>query len=391
MQLRHQGFTIIELLVSATLLIIIIGIVLQITDQTSQIWRSSNARIQAFQEARGGFESMTRKLSQATLNTYYDYYDSAFKSRSSLTTQAALANFVPASYDRASDLHFICGQATTLIPSIITQTQAVFFQAPLGYSAPDPGVTIDPYARLENALNASGYFLQFDPAIAVAIPDFVQPDWPGYRERYRFRLMEMIQPTDELAIYANASVTDWFVTKIAGNSRILAENVIALALLPKLPTQEDDPSKDGKGVSIAPNYNYNSRVPVHSNDTLTGFPQDDFKAFPVKPPAPPPNDFNEASRHHQLPPLMKVVMIVIDEASASRLQGTSTTVPDAINLSSGPGNTLFTDAVNLDADIATVEDICNAKPGNLTGNTQPLTYRVFTTDLIMREAKWSKD
>lgn len=386
MHRRHQGFTVIELLVSATLLLIIIGIVLSITDQTSQIWRSSNARIQAFQEARSGFESMSRKLSQATLNTYYDYYDSSFKNRASLTTSAQLASFVPASYDRASDLHFICGQATTLLPGITTQTQAVFFQAPLGYTAQDSDTDPHYYPKLENGLNASGYYLQFHDAADVTMPGYVKEDWPGYQKRYRYRLMELIQPTEEFQVYKAGAITGWFTSFITTDSYILAENVIALALLPKLSDQEDDPAKDGAGVSIAPNYNYNSRVPVYSNDTLPGFPKDEFQVYPAKPSADPEDD--KASRHHQLPPLMRVVMVVIDEASAARLQGTSATVPAAIDFE---GTGLFTDASKLDHDIGEVEKICNASPGNLTGNTVPLTYRVFSTDLIMREAKWSKN
>jgi hypothetical protein len=85
---------------------------------------------------------------------------------------------------------------------------------------------------------------------------------------------------------------------------------------------------------------------------------------------------------------MRVAMIVIDEASATRLQGSGINVPAAIDLHA---TGLFTDAANLSSDIQAVEDICNAKTGNLTGNHQRLTYRVFNTEIIMREAKWSND
>ena len=83
---------------------------------------------------------------------------------------------------------------------------------------------------------------------------------------------------------------------------------------------------------------------------------------------------------------MRVTMIVLDETSASRLQGTTNQVPAAIDLSA---TALFTDAAQFAADLQAVEDICSAKPGNLTGNRQKLTYRVFNTEIIMREAKWS--
>jgi uncharacterized protein (TIGR02599 family) len=116
-------------------------------------------------------------------------------------------------------------------------------------------------------------------------------------------------------------------------------------------------------------------------DANPPFPPDRFTAVGK-------NGTIEASRHHQLPPLMRVVMIVIDESSASRLQGSDVDVPAGIDLRA---TGLFTDATKLDEDIRAVEDICIAKPGNLAGNTMPLTYRVFNTDIIMREAKWSND
>ena len=53
----RAAFTLVELLVSMVLLILIVAIVLQMSDQTTKIWRSSAAKIQAFQEARAGFGS----------------------------------------------------------------------------------------------------------------------------------------------------------------------------------------------------------------------------------------------------------------------------------------------------------------------------------------------
>jgi len=373
-----RAFTLVEMLVSLALLAIIVGVVIQMTDQTSSLWRSSAMRIQAFQEARAGFESMSRNLSQATLNAYYDYYDASNTPRKNLGG-AALASFAPATYDLISDLHFVSGQAATLLPpgdtGITTQTHAVFFQAPLGYSAF--------YPQLNNALNACGYFLQFDDA-STMVPVHVR-DTPGYQPRYRFRLMEMSQRTETLTVYAPGKAqNDWFRQHALGNSRVIAENVIAFVLLPRLPSREDLPTAAGRGVSLAPNYNYNSRVPFGASTdpawpaASPPFPPDGFTAYPIT------GSTAERKRHDRLPPLMRVVMIVIDESSAVRLQGGSTTPPAAIDLAQ---TNLFTDASRLDDDIRAVEDICNARPGNLTGNTQRLTYRVFSTDLIMRDAK----
>ncbi len=379
----RAAFTLVELLVSMVLLILIVAIVLQMSDQTGKIWRSSAAKIQAFQEARAGFEAMTRKLSQATLNTYYDYYDVKNRPRKSLTG-SDLINFAPTRYDRISDLHFISGQAETLLNAspkpVATQTHAVFFQAPLGYSVA--------YQRLDNALNSCGYFLQFDDAPEM-VPDHVSKT-PGYQPRYRFRLMELMQRTEQSGIYDPAAKTPntWFTDTAATSSRVLAENVIALVLLPKLSPREDDPKRSGKGVAIAPSYNYNSRIDLAAASDASwvgatpAFPPDQFTAYASD------GTLIHASRHHQMPPTMRVAMIVLDEASAGRLQGGGSGVPAAIDLHT---TGLFTDAANMDADIQAVEDICNAKAGNLTGNRQRLTYRVFSTEILMREAKWSND
>lgn len=369
------AFTLVEMLLACGLLVIVCGIVLTMTAQISKIWSTSTSRIQTFQEARAAFEAMTRRLSQATLNTYYDYYQSTAGGYV-LRTPANAATFVPTTYNRVSDLHFISGRASTLLnaspTTIITQTHAVFFQAPIGYSVS--------YQKLDSSLNACGYFLQFDNA-ASSVPAYISA-MPNYRPRYRYRLMEMTQTTENLGVYFG-SPNDWFVQNAASSSRIMAENVIALALLPKLA-----PSEDATGTALAPNYNYNSRIPFGAtNDTnwpsaSPPFPGDSFTTQPAS------GSAITVTRHHQLPPLMHVVMIVIDEPSAIRLQGASTSVPAAINFSS---TTLFTDATKLAADIQSVEDICNAKAGNLTGNTLRLNYRIFYSDVIMRDAKWSND
>lgn len=373
---RLCAFTILELLVASVVFIVIVGVVLNFTDQTSKIWRSATAKIQAFQEARAGFDAMTRNLAQAMLNTYYDYYDSSNVARSSLTTQADLAGFVPSQYDRMSDLHFVSGQAATLLAGnsspISTQTHAAFFQAPKGYSVA--------YSALDNALNATGYFLQFDDGASV-VPDFIA-NAPGFKPRYRFRMMEMTQPTEELRIYnPSGGPNDWFAEIDETNSRVIAENVIALVLLPALPFRQD-----ASGTALAPSYNFNSRVKLKAGGDVQwpgaspAFPGDGFTAVD------PDGASHQMTRHHQLPPVVKAIMVVIDEASAARVQGDSTSVPSAINLA---GTGLFTDASKLEEDLQAVEDICNAKPGNLTGNTQKLNYRVFSTDIIMRQAKWS--
>jgi uncharacterized protein (TIGR02599 family) len=383
-QPASAAFTLVEILVATALLVIVIGLVMRMTHQTSQIWRSSTSRIQSFQEARSAFESMNLKIGQATLKTYYDYYDSGNKARRDIAP-SQLASFTPATYDRISDLRFVCGQSAALLasgtPAITTQTHAVFFQAPLGYSST--------YAKLKSALNACGYFLQFDDA-ASFVPDHVK-NAAAYVPRHRFRLMEMLQDTERLEVYTTgaspSTANNWFAQNAAGNSRIAAENVIALVLLPKLADRDDNPAAGGRGVSLAPNYNFDSAIPLAATSNpfwpsaSPAFPGDAFTAYPAA------GGFRAMTRHHQLPPILRIVMVVIDEVSAQRLEAGSS-IPPGLDLRNAG---LFQDAGRLDADIAAVEDLCNAKPGNVTGNTLKLNYQVFTTDILMREAKWSNN
>lgn len=377
---RAAGFTLVELLLAMALLILIAALVSQAAQQTGEVWQRASGRIQAFQEARAAFESMNRTLAQATLNGYHDYYDAMNRPRASFST-AERASFVPAAYGRCSDLHFICGRAATLLAAapLRTQGHAVFFQAPLGRSAT--------HDSLRGALNACGYFIDFGSDDAF-VPAPVRES-PGHLPRYRFRLMEMVQRTERLGVYESGpgAGRDWFANHARASSRVLAENVVLLVLLPLLPAYEDHPSAAGLGVSLAPCYQFNSRVPRGGLEdpawlgASPPFPGDAFLAHPG-----PAHPARPSSRHHQLPPLMRVILVVIDESSARQIQGDSADLPRALDLD---GAGLFRNAGSLEADLRAVEDICNAEPGNPTQNTLRLNYRVFTTDLMMREARWS--
>ena len=70
------AFTLVELLVAMTVLLVLALMMVTLANQTNNIWRSSRTRIEAFQGARTAFERLTTNLSQATLNTYLDYYNS---------------------------------------------------------------------------------------------------------------------------------------------------------------------------------------------------------------------------------------------------------------------------------------------------------------------------
>jgi uncharacterized protein (TIGR02599 family) len=363
---RRQGFTLVELLVATVVLLLIMAILLSLTTQAGNLWRTTTTKLEQFRGARDAFEDMTRRLSQATLNTYWDYYPNA-------TT--------PTSYVRQSELRFISGNTVSLAgtPAAPRQwpTHGVFFQAPLGFSQ-DPTTY-----GLDNLLNTWGYFIEFSSDTAQrpgVVPTTIVP------LRYRYRLCELMQPTNSLSIYSytsgiNASTgvlntvgytgRDWFsdAMNLSDTSttpvrpvHVLAENIIALIILPKLsPNDEQSLVAAGTipnaplGTSLAPNYTYDSTV-ANSNAAL------DTK--------------------NQLPPLIQVTMVAINEASAIRLaQGQGTTMP-TFGLSTAVFNNLFTNATQMAADLATLEQALE---------NEHIVYRVFSTNLAIKGAKWSRD
>lgn len=321
-----RGFTIIELLAAVAIMTVILTVIFGITQQTGNAWRSTNSKIDAFQGARAAFEAMTQTLGQATLNAYYDYYDSLGARRS--PTNAA--TFAPAAYGRYSDLHFLAGKS--LLPGQITHS--IFFQSPVGYSD-SPS-----YETMETLLNACGYFLTYskDPSRPTFLDSLPNPP----PERNRFRLMQFLQPSQELAVYASATGDLWLTDAMAASpppTRQIAENIIALIILPRRADQDT-------GTPLAPLYEYDSRAGASNPQAVT---------------------------QHQLPPLVDVVMVAIDEASAKRLDNGST--PPDFGLGS-----LFSTASELESDLTTLES---------TLNTQHIVYRIFRTTVPMSNAKWS--
>ena len=118
----HRGFTLVELMVGIVISIILVGVLLAVMTQLSTTVRTVGNKIDAFQGAEAAFDLMTQTLSDATLNTYYDYDSSS----------------APTTYLRRSDLHFLVEQNSNLptaFPNANANSgQSVFFQSPAGYS-----------------------------------------------------------------------------------------------------------------------------------------------------------------------------------------------------------------------------------------------------------------
>ncbi len=337
-----RAFTIIELLVSTAVLALILGILLAITSQVQSTFSRTAGRIEQFGNARTAFESIERRLSQATLNTYWNYDDP----------------ITPTTYRRQSELRFVSGPAADLLSGVSKVTDptghAVFFQAPLGL------VETPPDAPLPTLLNTWGYYVDYTDGSAHRPPFITSP------AEQRYRLIELMEPSEHLAVYSYTSgpgregataenyTYNWLKDPLGKDSnpgdgfpdyaRVLAENIVALVLLPKL-SAEADPT----GARLASNFLYDSTVS---------------------------NADPEVNSLHQLPPIVQVTMVAIDEKSAARM-----TASQASSLRTKV-NGSFGSASSYSTDLASLEDFLTE---------QNLSYRVFQSDVNIPGAKWSTE
>jgi uncharacterized protein (TIGR02599 family) len=357
---NNAGFTLTETLLTGSILAIIMGVLLAMTDSTARLFRGNAAKMEQFQDSRVAFEALSRRLSGATLNTYLD-----FQYQLSTNGNNGAQSRTPTGYERGSELRFRSGPMARFStgqpnPDHFRPTHGVFFQA--------PGGVVDDVEKLGAAndlLNSWGYFVEAG-SDAEFMPECVRARVPARRA---YRLMEFMEPSESLSVYQfqRARSTDWFMRSVDAKKnrpvRVLAEDVIALILLPKLSHADAESQRRvGRGTTLAPEFNYDS---TQSNDD------------PV------------LSPKHQLPPLMEVVMIALDRPSAERL---------AIEFKDDPAMGLDFDgyfekpeslhsdrtptAEGLNGDLVRFEEQLAKKLG--------LNYRVFVTNVGIRGSKWSR-
>lgn len=310
------GFTLLELLVGASVFVLILGLLLGVISQTSSVTKWASQKISAFQGARAAFDLMSRNVSQATLNAYWDY--------DKLPS--------PTRYLRKSELHFLIGNAGVVpFPGTAGCGQAMFFQAPSGLTN-NPTV----YGGLETLQNAMGYYVEYRAQSTLPAP------FPAAAPVYRYRLMQAIQPTEKLGVYASPTGDDWIdgVTEYASP---IADNVICLIVWPRR-AQEDDPD----GLELSTDFTYDSR-----RDALAD---------------PQPLTAN------QLPPGVQLTLVAIDETSAARFcvdASPPNVISDALS-----GR--FVNAADYAKDLADLETRLAA--GNIN-------FRTFTLTVPIRESK----
>ena len=201
-----SAFTIMEVLVASTVLILLLVVVLSTISQTADVTQRASNKISSFQGARAAFDLLTEMLGQATLNSYWDY-DSPTS---------------PTKYLRKSELHFLIGNAGAgPLPGTVGTGQALFFQAPAGVSTTHDG--------LENLLNAAGYFISYGDEAALPSP------FPAASPKYRYRLMQAIQAAEDLRVYNDTTGNAW-VSGIAAsgvpNMTVRVRSVVPLAYCP---------------------------------------------------------------------------------------------------------------------------------------------------------------
>ncbi len=318
------GFTILELLAAMAILSMILMVILSLIQQTGNAWKGSRSKAEAFQEARLAFENITRSLSQATLNTYYDYYDAAGR-------PARDPDFSGAHhYGRQSDLHFVTGKA--LVHDQVGH--ALFFQTPAGYAGETK------YTGIGTLLNAFGYYILHsqDTLRPKFLDENTVPNAPENATRYR--LMQFVQPSEQLAVYNTESGSQWFQDSLAGDSppiQQLAANVIALVILPRQSAGDAAAS-----TPLTDDYEYDTRLSSGGSTQL--------------------------KTENQLPPLVEIIMVAIDEVSARRLGDAP--APEVS----------FDDPDQLEANLTELERKLNE---------QRLSYRIFRTTVPLRNSKWS--
>ena len=364
----NRAFTLVEMLVSMVILAVILVLMTKIIDATGKTWASTTGKIEQFRDARQGFEAITRRLSQATLNTYLDYEFDA--------TRSSVSRYV-----RQSDLRFISGPSegaggtVGLLPGTVDSvTHSVFFQAPLGQ------VQNTQNMHLKNLVNTSGYWVEYLSDESWR-PEFLNATLhPPVKKRWR--LMELMEPSENMSVYSYTSGTDgsgnarastytgkdWFQATLAMDPKTrpahaLADNVVGLIILPKL-TSEDESATNGTDPGattlIAPGYVYDSTATTSNAKT---------------------------NPKNQLPPLVQVTMVAVDEATFNRCHPNQQDEPAFPAIGEGKDKYFgikdkFTDPTKYVDDLNSFATVLAL---------QRLEYRVFTTTVSIRAAKWSTE
>ena len=339
------GFTLVEILVAMGILAMMSVFMLSVVNSAQKIWKQNASRTEEFRGARRAFDRINERLAQATLNDYYDYVDASGSTRTAASLgYSTTTPFIPKSYFRLSDLRYIQLSATSITPLIKNDYQngslpssirtvmqinynalktgtsfrghAVFFQAPIGSSTSTTNI------GMGALMNTVGFYI-IKISDLGQIPATIKTT--GTRNRYR--LYEMIEPTDNLTIYAETSGsaglykgTEWITAPIAsgtlkntagvlsatnlGYSHRLADNIVALLFRADYTDKNGNPTSSGTDS----NGNLVSSGTYYSSAPTGTYLYDPVTGLPIQP-----------IEENNLPPSVHVTMVAVDEASGRRI------------------------------------------------------------------------
>lgn len=392
-RLLRKAFTLVELMVSVSILVILMLVVSSFVNLVQRTWVRTNSNISQFREARLAFDAMTRTISQATLNTYWQ------AGTVELSKNALGTRFQGTSYRRQSELQFSCGPTVGGASALFSTGTAanypghgVFFQAPLGVTglispAAGGGTLTADTQNMVNLLCGRGYFVAWGDDASFR-PQFLNTR--NVPKRTRFRLMEFSPTSEKNPIYSDAyrlsysndglSVTNskrWFreasdssggteaaiqqtttsESEDASNrefTRPIAENILALVISPRLARVGRNEADTYK---IAQNYNFDSTV---AGDVGTS-----------------DQDFGPQGTQHLLPPLLQVTMVALDSRGGERISFDAQLQSQVVQMVTSR----FSSAARYAADLQALESDLIQKR---------LAYRVFTSSISLRQSRWSK-
>lgn len=400
-RIQAAAFTLVELMVSMTILVILMLVISNFIGLVQRTWVRTNTTVSQFREARIAFDIMTRNISQATLNSYWQ------TKRVELGKSLTQTIYTSAGFTRTSELQFVSGPTAgnssgALFASASNSTypgHGVFFQAPLGITslvATTESAEIANTQNMVNLLCGRGYF------VAWGDDEAFRPSWltqKGVPSRFRLRLMEFSPTAEKNRIY-DASLRPlinpdtglpntnfskkWFLE--AANSkgdntsaisqtsssntenessraftRPVAENILALIISPQMPSVGQAAIKPYR---IAPEYSYDSLLIQSPGAQVTGDDQ---------------SGFGPQGTQHVLPPVLNVTMVALDARGGERLSNEAEKALREKMISKV--TTRFTSVAKYDEDlIALKKDLQEAR----------LAYRVFTTSIPLTAARWSR-
>ena len=298
--LDDAGFTLIELMVGTGVVLLLAAVLFALIAHFTEDVRKARSTAEEFEAAQRAFETLTRRVGQATLNSYWESH---------------VVSGTIRRYERVSELRLASGPMQAganplddprAEPQRMRPSHGIFFQATTGQA----GLARDPeLSGLENLLNTWGYFIEAGPDELEA-PSFIPPQIIA--RRIAPRLMELREPTQQLCVYRYTSGSankyagfEWFRTPLADRTlvRTVAENIAALIILPKLTARETErllpgATEEERDAFLAPELFYHSAT------------------------APPPNIEPARNMRHRLPATVEMTMVALDAATVARLYRT---------------------------------------------------------------------